>query len=437
MIFNGGFVMWRFLDFCLCALVAVSAISAAAEDDALISVGMAGTYRGAVDEALVLALERHDGVTMATTARRQVATADAKVSEGRNGALDDRKKLEMKDAVAKDMAKWAAGKIKSFEVLSDAFENGRYRVEVLVRFAGAYVVGLDPANRRRMAVVPFRVATGDSISWFGKAESSAAWAGSLADRLNERLTQTRKFTMVDRKFDDEVGAELARLTGINASKADAQRLCQKLGTDYLIVGEVRLSPVAAPGVNPLTGQALPMASQRFAEVSYRVLLAPTGQIKWSDSIVIDALDYQAADILTFVALTADGAAAEIADGIMGCILPLEIVGKTPTGQLIIGEGGKSLAAGERFTVFALGETVADSRTGEELDEIEEPVGTVEIVRVTAKMSYARVVEGDAGKMVAGSRLRRAEVIEASDVRHAPVTTTTIRSNGAGGVVAPF
>ena len=416
-------------------LVALVATVLFAEDKVVEATGMGSTYRAAVNEALITALEKTEGVTVSASMRSQMESVEASVSSS-DGDSD---RVAVNDSITKGLEKVANGKILGYDVVSEDFDptTKKYTVQLSVRMPGAYVVGLDPSNRRRMAVVPFRVATGDSISWFGKSESSAAWAKTLADKMNERLTQTRKFTMVDRKFDSEVNAELARLSGANASKADAERLNQKLGTDYLIVGEVKFSPVAAPGVNPLTGQALPMTSQRFAEVSYRVLLAPTGQLKWTDTVVVDALDYPAGDIQTFVSMTAEAVAAEAVDGIMGNILPLEIVGKTPSGLLLIGEGGKSLDVGERFTVFALGEVATDTRTGEELDEIEDAVGTVEIVRVTSKMSYAKVVEGEAKLMVVGSRLRRPEVVKVPEAVQPPPVTTTIQSNGAGGIVAPF
>ena len=415
-------------------LIALVATVLFAEDKVVEASGMGSTYRAAVNEALITALEKTEGVTVSASMRSQMESVEASVSS----TDGDSDRVAVNDSITKGLEKVANGKILGYDVVSEDFDptTKKYTVQLSVRMPGAYVVGLDPSNRRRMAVVPFRVATGDSISWFGKAESSAAWANALADKMNERLTQTRKFTMVDRKFDSEVNAELARLTRANASKADAERLNQKLGTDYLIVGEVKFSPVVAPGVNPLTGQALPMTSQRFAEVSYRVLLAPTGQLKWTDTVVVDALDYPAGDIQTCVSMTAEAVAAQAMDGIMGNILPLEIVGKTPSGLLLIGEGGKSLDVGERFTVFARGEVATDTRTGEELDEIEDAVGTVEIVRVTSKMSYAKVIEGDAKLMVIGSRLRRPEVVKIPEAVTPPVTTT-IQSNGAGGIVAPF
>jgi len=105
------------------------------------------------------------------------------------------------------------------------------------------------------------------------------------------------------------------------------------------------------------------------------------------------------------------------------------------GQVVIGEGGKQLAAGDRFTVCALGEPVKDTRTGEIIDEVEIPVATVEVTAVMPKLSYAKIIEGDATKVTVGSRLRRVKMPDAPQPQ-APITTT-IQSTGGGGVVTPF
>ena len=417
------------------AVAAVSALALWAEDRVVESSGMGGSYRTAVNEALISALEKTEGVTLSSTVKSEINSSETSVTS----SSGDNDRTAVNDSITKNMQKWASGKISGYDVVSEEYDQatGKYTVRLAVRLPGPYVVGLDPANRRRMAVVPFRPATGDSISWYGQAESSAVWAALLADKLNERLTQTRKFTMVDRKFDAEVNAELARLSAPNASKADAVRMNQKLGTDYLVVGDVSFFPVVAPGVNPLTNQALPMRSQNFAEISYSVLLAPTGQLKCKGTVVLDALNYPAADIRSFMSATAEGAATAIAGAMMSNILPPEIVGTSPTGRIIVGEGGKSISEGERFTVYALGDVMTDSRTGEEIDQLEEPVGTVEIERVTEKLSYAKFVEGDAKLMVKGCRLRRPKMIVNPQVPLPAPVTTTVGGNGTGGVVTPF
>ena len=243
--------------------------------------------------------------------------------------------------------------------------------------------------------------------------------------------------MLDRNFDAEVNAELARLSAANAAPTDAVRLNQKLGTDYLVVGTVTFSDIASPGVNPFTGQPLPLSSAVFATIHCRVLLAPTGQLKWADSLNLDILQY-AADLNS----AADAAAATLAAALLENILPFEIVTRTADGTFVIGEGGKSLVPGEYLSVYALGEEVRDSRTGEILDVVEMRVGMVQVIRVTPKLSYALAVEGDASKMKNGSRLRRdaysAQAVRDNQVQAVPQTVpTTVQSSGNGGVVVPF
>ena len=298
-------------------------------------------------------------------------------------------------------------------------------------------VNSNSVKTRRMAVVTFRPAQ-PTFSWYGQPGKTLDWASALADKLNVRLGQTRKFTMLDRKFDAEVQAELARLSDKNAAPADVVRMGQKLGTDYLVVGDVQVNDLQMPAVNPFTNRAMPRPSALFAEVTYRVLLAPTGQLKWTDTVKLDAASFAAGDLASFLSQTSEAAASSIVDGMMANILPFEIVGRTQSGQLVVGEGGQSLRVGEFLTVFALGEEVKDSRTGEVLDRVEDAVGTVQVVRVTDKVSYVQAVEGDAAKMVPGSRLRRVSpVATGAPVQAPPVPNTPVKVTPAGGVVVPF
>lgn len=407
--------------------------AAIASEKVVEATGMGKTYRAAVNEALITALEKAEGITISSAECTDIASSEESLSI--NGI--DLNRSQIDDSIKKAMQKWASGKINGYDVLMENYDPStkKYKVILSVRMPGAYKVGLDPANRRRMAVAPLRVMTGDSVSWYGQAESSKRWVSMLADRINERLTQTRKFTMVDRKFDDEINSELARISQKNAAKADVMRFNQKLATDYLVVGTVSFSPVIAPPVNPITGRVMPVQSQRFAEISYRVLLAPTGQLKWADTVTIDALEISAADLASFMSDSVNVASIKIVDEIMASILPFEVVGMTQSGTVVIGEGGKSLAKGERFTVFKLGEMMVDSRTGEQLEELREPVATVEIINVTPKMSYARVIEGDVKSITKGCILTRVELIPSASQTE-PINTT-VKPTASGGVVVPF
>ena len=375
-----------------------------------IAEGSAVSKKDAINDAIALALEQHYGAQINTDTRRELSDIEKFASSDGKEAYVTR----MNSSLAGYITKNANGRILGYEVLETNEAEGRYNAKVEVRFPGPYVVGLDPNNRRKMVVTTFR-STDDN------------WAKSLSNKLNEQLTQSRKFTMLDRDYSAEVAAEIAAYSAADANPEEARKLCQKLGTDYLVVGSITFHDVPAPTTNPYTGDVTTYPNALFAEVSYRVLLAPTGQLKWADSFNVSA------------SMTVDQAAMGISASILSAILPFEIVGKTGEGLLVIGQGGKTVFVGERMQVFGLGEKVTDSRTGEVLDYIENDLGLVEIVRVTEKLSYAKVISGDISKMNNKSRVRRyyseTESVEASPAQSSDFEPLV--KPVEGGVYLPF
>lgn len=298
--------------FLLLALSLTAGI-ASAEDVVVETSGTGLSYRAAVNEALLTALESKCGVTLDSTQRSRIGASDTATSV--NGVEESR--VSLNDEIMKKINSVVSGRIAGYDVLSEGFDeqSKKYRVQLAVRIPGPYVVGLDPENRRRMAVVDFRVC-GSRYDWYGQKGSTVEWSRTLSDRLNIALTRCRRFTMLDRRFSAEINDELARLKDSNASPADVVRCCQKLGTDYLVTGEIRFFPIAAPQVNPLTGQAAAPVSQRFAEVSFRVLLAPTGQLKFADVIKVNSGTFNAATMEEFASLSAEEASRLIVNAIL-------------------------------------------------------------------------------------------------------------------------
>ena len=340
------------------------------------------------------------------------------------------------------MKKWCGGTIAGYDVLSDKYDETtrQYTVELEVQIDGQYIVGDDPNILRRMVVSKFD-SNKTSISFMGVDLPTSTWLESLESKLNEHITQTRKFTMLDRKNNDAIDKELAHAKNQNASLRDFRpRLKQKLATDYLVVGKVNFRNVAQMQLDPYTKKPLPNQNLTMAEISYRVLLAATGQLKWANTITISAWSaFDQAEnaaglsVDDIVSATAEHAATLISDEILSAILPFIVVAVTPHNTIIIGEGGKSLAVGEQLNVYKLYPAPKDPRTGALLDEIEEKAGGVEVIRVTEKQSYAKLLSGEAK---VGYRLRRPT--ESTQESIAPAQgTSTLQNNANGGVVAPF
>ena len=373
-------------------------------------------------DAITMALERallqHDGVAMSFSERSRITQSS--ISSSASDGED--KKYELKDSIEKMVCKKSDGRISGFDIISDSFDPATklWRVKLNVRFPGKYVVGRDPDKLRRLAVGDFKIGT-DCWRWNGKSQSTAKWRDRFLGKLTSYLTQTRKFTVLDRMFTSDIDDELARLSASNSSKSDVNRYNRKLVTDYLVVGSIEFYDVSA---QEESGRRLYDTGKLFTTLQYRVLLAPTGQVKWAGEVTLAAADFPLSfsDVNTFVLKTTDAAAKLIAFAIRDSILPLEIVEKRD-GSVVIGEGGMSVRKGDVFAVFNLGNAVHDTRTREELDLTEERIGKVEIVDVMPKCSYAKVLEGSIDDMQIGARLRRIESLNGSVTE--PVTITNI------------
>ena len=162
---------------------------------------------------------------------------------------------------------------------------GLWYIELDAKVPGQYVVGLHPDNRRRMIVMPFRSLTADEVSVFGQKIKVSAKCESIARQLNEDLTQTRRFTMLDREFNAETQAELNRLNLENASAGDFGRFQQLLVTDYMVIGSVKMYSSPGTSYNQWTGVTTANDGP-FLEIAYRVILVPTTQLKWAGTIIV-------------------------------------------------------------------------------------------------------------------------------------------------------
>ena len=402
-----------------------SLVFAQTGDDEVTARGVAPEWDAAINKALEYALVQRCGMTLSSSERSFKSESHDSTSTSKDGVIDEAEKTWIKDRIVASVYKRSHGHIMGFDIVSDTFDPvlKEWNVVLNVRFPGKYIVGRDPDNLRRLAVGNFKIGS-DCWRWNGTSQSAAKWRDRFLGKLTSYLTQTRKFTVLDRMFTADIDDELARLSASNSSKSDANRYNRKLGTDYLVVGSIEFYDVS---VQEESSRRLYDTGKIFTTLQYRVLLAPTGQVKWAGEVTLAAADFPLSfsDVNTFILKTTDAAAKRSAFAMMDNILPLEIVRKLDR-LVVIGEGGMSVRRGDVFAVFNLGNAVHDTRTGEYLDLTEERVGKVEIVNVMPKCSYAKVLEGNIDDMQIGARLRRIEAL--NGVVTEPITITNISEN---------
>ena len=341
--------------------------------------GKAETFEIALKKAFKRAIEQVNGVSLESNS--VLETIDKSITtDGESSATLSR---DLQETI-KEKTK---GSIKTF-VITNEFKdsNGIYNVEInatIAKFALS-----KSAKRKRMAIVPFRINVNE-ISIFGETYNDAEnFRKYLNQEFTNFLVQTRKFTVLDREFDQEIQGELANLTDSDNIE-DQIKIGQKLFADYMIVGRLDFLVIKEIEKKFLTSDIIKKKRIGVLNFSYRVIDVPTRQIKYSSSVNLEVDLKKETQILPYLFnLTAKKAGVEI----MYAIFPV-LIEKIEDQLAYLGQGGSQLKIGDVYDVFErTDEKIKDTYTGETLGNVEKKVAKATIVDVDAKFSVAEISE---------------------------------------------
>ena len=342
--------------------------------------GKAANYEDALKKALKEAISKVNGVTLKTESVLETIDKSLTTNEGSSASLG----RDLKEKISEK----SGGSIKSFDILKEYEDaNGLQVVEIKATVAKFKLS--KTANRKRMAIVPFRINLNE-ISIFGKTGFDDA--DNLKKYLNQEFTnyfvQTRKFTILDREFDKEIAAELMNLD--NSVKIEDQvKIGQKLFADYIIVGRLDFLVLEKIEKKFLTSDKILKKEIGTLNFSYRVIDVPTGQIKYSSKVALEVdIKKQTQPIPYLFNLTAQKAGLEI----MYAIYPI-LVEKIEDDLLFLGQGGNQIKVDDNFTIYERTDSkIKDTYTGETLGNVEKVVGKATIIDSNAKFSVAQITE---------------------------------------------
>ena len=341
--------------------------------------GRGENFEVALKKAFKDAISKINGVTLETESLLETIDKSVTTNEESSATLS----RNFQETISEK----TKGSIKSFDVLNEyKDENGIYIVEInaiVAKFALSQT-----AKRKRIAIVPFRINVNE-ISIFGQTFDDA---DNLRKYLNQEFTnylvQTRKFTVLDREFDQEIQGELANLT--DSDKIEDQiKIGQKLFADYIIVGRLDFLVIKEVEKKFLTSNIIKKKRIGILNFSYRVIDVPTRQIKYSSSVNLEVDLKKETQLLPYLCnLTAKKAGVEI----MYAIFPI-LIEKIDNELAYLGQGGSQLKIGDVYNVYErTDEKIKDTYTGEILGNVERKVAKATIVDVNAKFSVAEISE---------------------------------------------
>ncbi len=341
------------LFFALFFNVFVSEIYAGIKQKEVIVTGSGVTEPDALNDALIHAVSQASGLAINSS---QVLDMKKKIEDGKKSSSRD---------IQKNIQTYTKGIISGFDILSSNKTNEglvNLKIKAIIPFydAGTKI------NKLRLAVVPFRISE-KITNKIAAQDFASSWNSSL----EEDLVQSRRFAIVDRTYSNETNKELAHYMDQGFNVSELARLGQKIGTDYLIVGEIKKYNVTDKSVNnPLDDSKISRSSIN-TEISLRVIDVATSQIKFAKSYA---------------------SSKNAVSDIINAIYPIFIL-SVHDNFVTIGSGGSSLKLGERFRVMGLGDELKDPYTGESLGKQESYIGEIEITDVQFKTSQAKVLKG--------------------------------------------
>lgn len=356
--------------------------------------GFGASYQDALNSALLEAVQQVRGLELGT---------EKNLHSSIRQSVSDRTDMVVGEiGVKQDIYSKSRGWVKSYQVIGTeppSGEHGQWRVQTRVVVPRFESNAMPDDKRFTIAVMPFRVAK-PAFQYQSQVISAGEASTRLREAVQEKLTQSRRFAVVNRDFAEEFSSEVALLKSDNVSAVEASRLGQVAGADFMVVGRLYHIGESPKAKKSFYGAQFDRGMIRL-EVNYQVIEVPTQKVAWSDVIRLDVkpdADFEITDVY-------EHGGKEITAGLLNVIYPLRVLDIVSDERIYLTQGGELIQAGSRWSIHAPGRALQDPDTGMSITVEGPVVGEVEIIDVMPKYSVAKLLSGELGAVTAAAVLR--------------------------------
>ncbi|QOT81092.1 CsgG/HfaB family protein [Cupriavidus basilensis] len=349
--------------------------------------GLGHTPAEAIDQALRQAVMQVNGMTI-----EQSSTQFKSVL----GLAVGRDPLTLSSAgFAELVSQSSRGAISNFKVI-EISEPGLTERMIKATIEANVAKYKAPADqgKLRIAIAPLRVdsrAGGDTVHI----------AAELRQRIMDALTQSGRFTVLERDFAPELGDEMDRISNGQTSADQFAKLGQGLGADLIWFGRVNAFEPGrranADGEGSVPGHW--SVSQKFVNVT-------TSEVLFSNTAKGDAGRAAGERVEAMEGAVVSKVVADI----LVRLYPVSVASRDGH-NVVLSQGGQSVSSGTAYQVVMLGNELRDPQTGRSLGRTEQECCTVVVDRVTPSLSYGHLedVKVKLDDIPAGSLQLRAEI----------------------------
>jgi hypothetical protein len=335
------------------------------------SEGVGSTREDSINSAIVEAISQVNGAAVASTMAISMSEAYTETSSG--------SEYTAQESIQKNIAKATEGVVSQWKIVSIGQNPDMAGLwEAFLEVSVSKYEQSKQLKRLRMAVSEFRVSS------TGSSEDLNIFQKAFVRELENYLTQTRRFAMLDRSFLSEQDAELDLLSSGGSPTQELARLGQRAGTDYIIVGEVvNASKSSSKRTMKSTGQSI-MINKAKGRVDYRIIDVATSQTKFASSSSGEVASLS-------IGGAARQAARKAGEKVLNSIFPIRVIDFQGS-FVTLGQGGDTLRKGDQYKLIKLGKKMVDPYTKESLGRAEDEIGIIMITDVQAKQTTASITK---------------------------------------------
>lgn len=201
-------------------------------------------------------------------------------NKGFDASSDRKLSAEIKEINAK-----YEGKIKTYKVLSSEEKDGKYIVKILATIFEPEEYEspkLVKKSKYSLSILPFKA--DKNIICVGKNISSESLVKQLQNSLNNKVSATKQFNIVDRENLNAYADELSLINDEYTREKEKSRLKNITSADYMLVGTIEnFSASTQKTTVEITGESYNASSARL-NVSYKLIETATMEVITSSSV---------------------------------------------------------------------------------------------------------------------------------------------------------
>jgi curli biogenesis system outer membrane secretion channel CsgG len=247
------------------------------------------------------------------------------------------------------------------------------------------------SGKIKIVVAPLR-SNKTAFNIGGRKVPATEVLSGLRQRIIDALSQTGRFTVLDRDFENELQGELAMMESGTIVNTDFAKMGQALSADLVWVGMVNDFAFDKHVRQLRTSDRELVSYSGGWSVSQRMINLATRQILQSETLqgTVPSIAPTTLSRGIDAGGTLKRMQAEIvkrsAEAILLQTFPISVVERDGM-NVILSQGGSSLAEKGRYKVYLQGKEIKDPQTGLSLGKTESVCCEVLITRVTPKLSY--------------------------------------------------